>query len=81
MSESQSLLDWLRDPTVSAYAAGPVPAWLWSADASRILWANPAAAAIFGSGSRRTRGGYQLTVLLSMRATSNVPIFHEGAHD
>lgn len=60
MSESQSLLDWLRDPTVSAYAAGPVPAWLWSADASRILWANPAAAAIFGAASPAAISGHTI---------------------
>jgi signal transduction histidine kinase len=53
----------LRDPRLSAQlaesATGPSPAWLWSADGSRILWANAAGAAIFGAadsgacGSRR----------------------------
>src|SRR5262249_42922501 len=32
-------------------ALGPLPAWLWSPDASRVLWANPTAAAIFGAPS------------------------------
>jgi PAS domain S-box-containing protein len=32
-------------------ALGPLPAWLWSADASRVLWANPTGAAIFGASS------------------------------
>jgi len=43
----------LRDPRLSAQlaecATGPSPAWLWSADGSRILWANAAGAAIFGA--------------------------------
>ena len=37
----------LSDPRLAAHALSPTPAWLWSADASRILWANPVAAAIF----------------------------------
>ncbi len=37
------------DPRLAAYAASPLPAWLWSADGSRILWANPAGAAVFGA--------------------------------
>src|SRR5665647_3582586 len=37
----------LRDPRLAAHALSPTPGWLWSADATRILWANPTAAAIF----------------------------------
>ena len=37
----------LNDPRLAAHALSPSPAWLWSADASRMLWANPPAAAIF----------------------------------
>jgi signal transduction histidine kinase len=41
-----------RDPGLSAQlaacATAPLPAWLWSADGSRILWANAAGAAAFG---------------------------------
>jgi PAS domain S-box-containing protein len=37
----------LSDQRLSAHALSPTPAWLWSADASRMLWANPVAAAIF----------------------------------
>ena len=47
----------LRDPRLSAQlaecATGPSPAWLWSADGSRILWANAAGAAIFGAADTR----------------------------
>jgi len=41
----------LSDPRLAAHALSPSPAWLWSADASRILWANPVAAAIFDADS------------------------------
>jgi signal transduction histidine kinase len=41
-----------RDPGLSAQlaacATAPLPAWLWSTDGSRILWANAAGAAAFG---------------------------------
>jgi PAS domain S-box-containing protein len=42
---------WLSDPRLSAHALGPTPVWLWSADATRILWANPVGAAIFDASS------------------------------
>jgi signal transduction histidine kinase/PAS domain-containing protein len=42
-----------RDPRLAAqladHAAGASPAWLWSTDGSRILWANAVGAAIFGA--------------------------------
>ena len=41
----------LSDPRLAAHALSPTPAWLWSADASRVLWANPTAAAIFNAES------------------------------
>ncbi|MBV9558520.1 MAG: PAS domain-containing protein, partial [Pseudolabrys sp.] len=42
---------WLGDPRLAAHALSPAPAWLWSADATRILWANPTGAAIFEAAS------------------------------
>jgi signal transduction histidine kinase len=39
----------LQIPRLAALATSPWPAWLWSADASRILWANAVGAAIFGA--------------------------------
>lgn len=44
-------LDCLLDPRLSPHAASPRPIWLWSANAHRILWANPTGAAIFGAAS------------------------------
>jgi len=37
------------DPRLAAHAAGPLPAWLWSTDGTRVLWANPAGAGFFGA--------------------------------
>ncbi|MEH2592285.1 PAS domain S-box-containing protein [Bradyrhizobium sp. AZCC 1721] len=39
------------DPRLAAYAASRPPAWLWTADGRRILWANPAGARMFGAAS------------------------------
>jgi PAS domain S-box-containing protein len=41
----------LNDPRLAAHALSPSPAWLWCADASGLLWANPPAAAIFEAAS------------------------------
>jgi PAS domain S-box-containing protein len=51
MSESDFALDYLRDPRLALHATGAMPAWLWSADGSKILWANPTAAAILDASS------------------------------
>src|SRR4051795_9122710 len=37
------------DPRLAPHAASPLPAWLWSTDGARILWANPAGAKLFGA--------------------------------
>jgi PAS domain S-box-containing protein len=39
----------LRHPRVAAFATSAWPAWLWSVDGSRILWANAVGAAIVGA--------------------------------
>ena len=49
MNYAEFQLQALGDPRLAAYAASPLPAWLWSADGTRILWANPAGAAVFGA--------------------------------
>ena len=53
MTFVESELALLRDPRLAAPATSPWPAWLWSADASRILWANAAGAALFGAADTR----------------------------
>ena len=45
----ESELALLRHPRLAALATSAWPAWLWSADGSRILWANAVGAAIFGA--------------------------------
>src|ERR1700744_6469903 len=35
------------DPRLAVHATSPLPAWLWSADGTRVLWANPAGALVF----------------------------------
>lgn len=37
------------DPRLATCAESPLPAWLWSSDGTRILWANPAGADVFGA--------------------------------
>jgi PAS domain S-box-containing protein len=51
MGESRSVLIVLDDPRLSPHATGDAPVWLWGADARRILWSNPVAAAIFNAES------------------------------
>jgi PAS domain S-box-containing protein len=60
MSELESLLIFLSDPRLTPHAIGNVPAWLWSADASRVLWGNPAAAAIFNAASPSALAGHTI---------------------
>jgi PAS domain S-box-containing protein len=40
---------WLRDPRLKPLAVASLPAWLWSNDGHRVLWANATAAAILGA--------------------------------
>jgi PAS domain S-box-containing protein len=49
MSDVASQLALLRDSRLAAHATSAAPVWLWSTDATRILWANPVGAAIFGA--------------------------------
>jgi hypothetical protein len=49
MSASGSELSRLRDSRLAPLATAALPAWLWSADASHIVWANAVGAAVFGT--------------------------------
>lgn len=51
MTESNLQFEYLRDAKLASYALSPAPVWLWSADADRILWANPTGASIFDAAS------------------------------
>ena len=37
------------DPRLAVHASSHLPAWLWSTDGTRILWANPVGAKLFGA--------------------------------
>jgi len=60
MSELGSLLVLLSDPRLAPHAVGDVPAWLWSADATRLLWGNPIAASIFNAASPAALAGHTI---------------------
>ena len=44
MNSAEFQVQALRDVRLAGHATSPLPAWLWSADGARILWANPAGA-------------------------------------
>jgi PAS domain S-box-containing protein len=56
MQNSEFKLRGPDDPRLAVHAASPLPAWLWSADGKKVLWANPVGARLFGasSGARLT---------------------------
>ena len=49
MQNPESKVRGLEDPRLAVHATSSLPAWLWSADGVRILWANPVGALVFGA--------------------------------
>ncbi len=49
MSDAGFQLQGVRDPRLAVHATGSMPAWFWATNGTRVLWANPAAAKIFGA--------------------------------
>lgn len=49
MSSSDFQLRGVGDPRLAVHATSPLPAWLWSIDGTRVLWANPVGARFFGA--------------------------------
>src|ERR1700749_415055 len=49
MNNVEFQLRGLGDPRLAVYATSVLPAWLWSTDGTRILWANPVGARLFGA--------------------------------
>ena len=49
MNNAEFQLQALGDPRLAAHATSALPAWLWSTDGTRILWANPVGARVFGA--------------------------------
>ena len=53
MNHSEFQLRGLSDPQLAVHATSALPAWLWSTDGTRILWANPVGARLFGAANGR----------------------------
>jgi PAS domain S-box-containing protein len=53
-------LQGVGDPRLAVHATSAAPAWLWSIDGSRVIWANPVGARLFGAanGSALTKKIY-----------------------
>src|ERR1700752_4817559 len=49
MNMMEFQLQGVSDPRLAVHATSTRPAWLWSVDGSRILWANPVGARLFGA--------------------------------
>jgi len=49
MNHSEFQLRGLTDPQLSVHATSALPVWLWASDGTRILWANPVGARVFGA--------------------------------
>jgi signal transduction histidine kinase len=56
MPSVESELAFLQIPRLAADAASARPAWLWSGDGARLLWANAVGAAVFGVTGGAERG-------------------------
>lgn len=51
MIDAEFQIQALSDHRLADHAASAQPAWLWSADGARILWANPVGVKIFAAAS------------------------------
>jgi PAS domain S-box-containing protein len=49
MNKAEFQLRGVGDPRLAVHATSALPAWLWSTDGTRILWANPVGAKLFGA--------------------------------
>src|SRR5450631_1136879 len=47
MKNAEFQLRGVSDPRLAMHATSSLPAWLWSIDGTRILWANPVGAGVF----------------------------------
>ena len=49
MNHAEFQLRGVSDPRLAVHATSATPAWLWSVDGTRILWANPVGARLFNA--------------------------------
>jgi PAS domain S-box-containing protein len=54
MNHLEFQLRGVGDPRLAVHATSALPAWLWSADGTRIMWANPVGARLFGAANGAT---------------------------
>ena len=54
MNNAEFQLRGVGDPRLAVHATSALPAWLWSTDGARILWANPVGARLFGAANGAT---------------------------
>ncbi len=54
MNNAEFQLRCVSDPRLAVHATSALPAWLWSADGTRVLWANPVGAKLFGAANGAT---------------------------
>ena len=57
MTSSDFQLRGVGDPRLAVHATSPLPAWLWSIDGTRVLWANPVGANLFGAANSAALAG------------------------
>ncbi len=49
MNMMEFQLQGVSDPRLAVHATSALPAWLWSTDGTRVLWANPVGVELFGA--------------------------------
>jgi PAS domain S-box-containing protein len=54
MNNAEFQLQGVGDPRLAVHATSALPAWLWSTDGARILWANPVGARLLGAANAAT---------------------------
>jgi PAS domain S-box-containing protein len=57
MSTREFQLQGLADPRLAVHATSPLPAWLWSIDGTRVLWANAVGATLLGAANAGVLAG------------------------
>src|SRR5690349_3287753 len=57
MTTTEIQMQALRDPRLALQTTSAHPVWLWSADGLHVLWANPAAARLFGAANSAELAG------------------------
>jgi signal transduction histidine kinase len=73
----------LRHPRLASLATAERPAWLWSADGSRILWANAVGAAVFGAAtsSACAKRHFSVTELPAAQVLRLAATLPSGGHE